>query len=72
MGGLKKGRVAGDGVRYDMLEQVMECCEMLKSHMTQQVCYAPHSVHPNNNRHSAVFHQISHASINSMLSHYAT
>ena len=30
----------------EMLEQVMECCEMLKSHLTQQVCYAPRSVHP--------------------------
>ena len=29
-----------------MLEQVMECCEMLKSHLTQQVGYAPGSVHP--------------------------
>ena len=56
----------------EMLEQVMECCEMLKSHLTQQVCYAPRSVHPKNNRDSTVFHQISHASIKSMLSHYAT
>ena len=51
----------------EMLEQVMECCEMLKSHMTRQVCYAPRSVHPKNNRDSTLFHQISHASIKSML-----
>ena len=37
---------------YDMLEQVMECCEMLKSHLTQKVCHAPRSVHPKNNQHS--------------------
>ena len=37
-----------------MLEQVMECCEMLKSHLTQQVCYAPGSMHPKNNRDSAL------------------
>ena len=38
----------------EMLEQVMKCCEMLKSHLTQQVCYAPRSVHPKNNRDSVL------------------
>ena len=41
-----------------MLEQVMECCEMLKSHLTQQVCYAPRSVHPKKDRDSALVDRI--------------